>query len=652
MGEIIIANQRFTIDAKVVNFTQSPFWNATVEACVGSSRPCPGNAPFSANAKNKSPRRYALRPQLRKFGKNPPLDATKALIKQFVLHHDGCWSAEMCWNVLHNERGLSCHFLIDNDGTIYQTIDLAFMAYHAAEYNVSSIGVEFCSRGDATRDPGAAEYSRRGMKRQTTPCKINGHTILAYDFAPPQYDAMKALARGLTRLLPNLPLEYPQHLAGKQSWDTMPTAMGFAGYMGHYHCTTRKWDPGPFDFKTFCEKLRGALCFPLWTGKPPAAGDKPVVPTNGTLLRQRTDELYAANEKRADGGFYPVGPWGEYRLWHGGVHLRADEKAPVYAPFPGRVVAARMVKPSPVGSVSFVLLRHDMNVGRSPLRFYSLYMHLIDESAEKDPLAQPAWMRKDSWKTAPRAGDVALLDEPVEAGEIIGRVGVAGPPEARAAQIHFEIFSTGELLTDMEATPAWLVIDGSAGGRACDLEEVNEHIDTNQDERLETSELIAFFGGAGGGNLDVLRRRIAYNTSEWTAEPDWEETLRSDPEFRDVPVDELRQMIADQITPTLWWTAPVAKHARLPLDGVVFHYHPISFVHFLNEKIVEAAVSSPDQVVDASDARGVPDGVVDDLGDETGESAVSDKDLATEDPYQDLTLEQILEGFDGDPLSQ
>lgn len=90
----------------------------------------------------------------------------------------------------------------------------------------------------------------------------------------------------------------------------------------------------------------------------------------------------------------------------------------------------------------------------------------------------------------------------------------------------------------------------------------------------------------------------------------------------------------------------------LPLDGVVFHYHPISFVHFVNEKIVEAAVSSPDQVVDASQAKGVPEGVVDDLGDETGESAVSDKDLATEDPYQDLTLEQILEGFDGDPLSQ
>ena len=33
----------------------------------------------------------------------------------------------MASSVLQNERGLSCHFLLDNDGTIYQTLDLALM---------------------------------------------------------------------------------------------------------------------------------------------------------------------------------------------------------------------------------------------------------------------------------------------------------------------------------------------------------------------------------------------------------------------------------------------------------------------------------------------------------------------------------------------
>ena len=57
------------------------------------------------------------------MGEDAPYDAVKSVIKQFVIHHDGCASADMCFNVLQNERGLSCHFLIDNDGTIFQTIE-------------------------------------------------------------------------------------------------------------------------------------------------------------------------------------------------------------------------------------------------------------------------------------------------------------------------------------------------------------------------------------------------------------------------------------------------------------------------------------------------------------------------------------------------
>ena len=61
------------------------------------------------------------------------------------------------------------------------------------------------------------------------------------------------------RLLPNLPAEFPQSGAGVQSWDTLPpsASFSFSGYIGHYHLTNQKWDPGPFDFKDFCRKLRG-----------------------------------------------------------------------------------------------------------------------------------------------------------------------------------------------------------------------------------------------------------------------------------------------------------------------------------------------------------------------------------------------------------
>src|SRR5947207_3046629 len=152
-GKLIIAGQYFHVDAPVINFREPPFWDATREFCMPTASDpnphCkPGGVPYG-NLPTPYSKRYSTRPMLRRYGNNPPLDAVKSVVRQFVIHHDGCNSADMCFSVLQNERGLSVHFLIDNDGTIYQTIDLGLMAYHASEWNVNSIGVELCNRGDA-----------------------------------------------------------------------------------------------------------------------------------------------------------------------------------------------------------------------------------------------------------------------------------------------------------------------------------------------------------------------------------------------------------------------------------------------------------------------------------------------------------------------
>jgi hypothetical protein len=46
--------------------------------------------------------------------------------------------------------------------------------------------------------------------------------------------------------------------------------------------------------------------------------------------------------------------------------------------------------------------------------------------------------------------------------------------------------------------------------------------------------------------------------------------------------------VADQITPGLWWDDKTAAHCKLPPDGVVYHYHPISFVSWLNQQLIDA----------------------------------------------------------------
>ena len=65
--------------------------------------------------------------------------------------------------------------------------------------------------------------------------------------------------------------------------------------------------------------------------------------TRGSATRGEAQaaELVRNNEEEAMGGYYPVGPFGRSRLWHGGMHINMNEGAPVFCPFPGRIVAAR-----------------------------------------------------------------------------------------------------------------------------------------------------------------------------------------------------------------------------------------------------------------------------------------------------------------------
>ena len=658
-GNLIIANQTFKTDAPIVTFMDPPYWNATSHNCfVTENDPRPlctpgkdGQVPYG---KLPSPytQRYTSRPALRRYGATPPLDAVKAVIRQFVVHHDGCSSSDMAFGVMQNERGLSCHFLIDNDGTIFQTIDLALAAYHAAEWNFGSIGVELCNRGDVKLDANYYSSGKHGPDRKPVPCRINGHTFLAFEFTKQQMDSFKLLARALQHYLPNIPAEYPQSSPGVQHWDTLPAqgsggSFAFSGYIGHYHLTGQKWDPGPFDFKAFCSSLRGSFCFPLFPkGEPKKNQDRPIVPEQADELKDDTNELFKANENKADGGFFPVGPWGEARLWHGGVHLTAKAGAPVFAPFPGRLVVARMGADSPAGSVNFVLLRHDMALGTSKVQFFSLYMHLTDDTKASDA-KPPDWLTNPTsgWKKQnAKPGTVVLLDEPIEAGTLIGHVGKAGPGEWSRSQVHIEFFANSELFVGVRNSP-FDVVDGTAGGRFCDAARINDLIDLNHDQKLSRQEISNFYNGGGGSQV---RSIVTFHVSEWTNEPSWTDALRVPKDFKDLKPAEIDQMIADQITPGLWWDPAVAKHAKLAPNGEVYHYNPIFFLGWFNQQLLDAAaIAGP--AADAKDAKDIPKDLLDDFGvnsDKDGASMRSGTDVAEDPCNKNLGLPELALGFD------
>lgn len=658
-GLLWIGGKPFKTDAPIVNFTEGPRWNAMAETCyVTQTDPAPNcknnMIPYGKLPNGPYTKRYSQRWPLRQFGNNPPYEAVKGVVRQFVIHHDGCNNADMCWSVLQNERGLSVHFILDNDGTIYQTLDLGLMAYHASEWNTYSIGVEMCNKGDAIAFPNFYSSGKWGPQREVKTIKINNATIKAYTYTKAQMESLTLLGRALARYLPNLPSEFPQASPGKQHWGTIPhdQSMKFAGYIGHYHLWDQKWDPGPFEFETFCRGLRGSFSYPVYPkGEPKklksgVVEDRPEVSDQADELKDDAKDLYKLNEGRADGGFFPVAPWGESRLWHGGVHLtslggKADDT--VFAPFPGRMVAARMGKQSAIGSNNFVLIRHDMNLSATKVQFYSLYMHLADE-LQNDPKSQPEWMTKSKAFSEAKAGDVALLDEPIDAGQKLGKMGKAGPGDLSKTQLHVEFFATSELFAGMAGANIWTAIDGTAGGRFCEAKQINDMIDTDKDGTLSKTEISQFFANGNGAQLHYV---VPLFVSEWTFEPNWAEQLRVPKDFKKVKAADIDAMVAEQITPGLWWDDKVASHCRLPADGIVYHYHPVAFIAWFNQLLVDAAASGdPNEKLDEKDARTVPKGITDDFGDKLGTSMRSQDETTEDNCNAKLTLNELVLGFD------
>ena len=204
----------------------------------------------------------------------------------------------MCFHVLQNERGLSVHFLIDNDGTIYQTLDLGHAPFRPRSVNEISVGVELCQPRRRERRTRTTTSSGRHRSATKADCKINDNTILAYDYTSAQYESMQLRsARRLARLFPNLPAELSaveRRRAERGTRSPYGSTFGYSGYLGHYHLTNQKWDPGPFDFKEFIHRHPRAHVLSRSSSAPATRPDIPDDPDKQTghadaALRQQRE---------------------------------------------------------------------------------------------------------------------------------------------------------------------------------------------------------------------------------------------------------------------------------------------------------------------------------------------------------------------------
>lgn len=83
--------------------------------------------------------------------------STGAKVDRIILHHTGDDSAQKTYAALKS-RGLSVHYIISRDGTIYHVVDENMRAAHASGWNDRSIGIEIVNTGHKDMEYTDAQY--------------------------------------------------------------------------------------------------------------------------------------------------------------------------------------------------------------------------------------------------------------------------------------------------------------------------------------------------------------------------------------------------------------------------------------------------------------------------------------------------------------
>jgi N-acetyl-anhydromuramyl-L-alanine amidase AmpD len=292
--EIMVCGQLYHTTTPVVLWTDPGGYDAyRVErrfAPLAEAAWNKGAGPSIRNPNRYTMRRRGLSPEEieRVRGGGWDLALLQRVVDQFVIHFDARGTSRNCFEILQDVRGLSVHFMLDLDGTIYQTLDLKESAQHATIANGRSVGVEIANIGAYPVDkaeilgrwyqPGPdgririvdpktsrpptvvrASVELRPSRNEPVAGTIQGQKLIQYDLTKEQYAALQRLAATLCTLFPKIKCDFPHDAAGAVIPHKLPAAdlEAYQGILGHYHVQTNKVDPGPaFHWPQFIEGTR------------------------------------------------------------------------------------------------------------------------------------------------------------------------------------------------------------------------------------------------------------------------------------------------------------------------------------------------------------------------------------------------------------
>jgi N-acetylmuramoyl-L-alanine amidase len=282
--EIVVAGQFFHTGTPIVLWMDPGGYDAyRVERRFAPFEQSDWKSSTEKNPQLGTPNRYGMRRDglsdwqiARMRGGGMDLLTLQGLVDQFVLHFDACGTSRQCFKVLHDLRCLSVHFMLDLDGTIYQTLDLKERAWHATSANSRSIGIEIANIGAYPKGQRAtldrwyktdsagsthirippefepsgirtADFVARPVRPEPVEGSIQGQQLEQFDLTTEQYDALIKLTAALCRIFPDLECDYPRDEKNAPISTKLPeeTLRKYRGLLGHYHIQANKVDPGP-----------------------------------------------------------------------------------------------------------------------------------------------------------------------------------------------------------------------------------------------------------------------------------------------------------------------------------------------------------------------------------------------------------------------
>ena len=282
--EIVVAGQMFHTGTRVVTWMDPGGYDAyRVERRFAPIEESDWAATKAKLSGTETPNRYSQRKgdltpaELERVrGGGWDLPTLQRVVDQFVIHYDVCGIAKQCFNILHDHRNLSVHFMLDLDGTLYQTLDLKERARHATVSNDRSVGIEIANMGayppadaktldewyarDAQGKPfikvpeklgdpmiRTKNFTGRPARAERVRGVVQGEDLVQYDLTPQQYRALIRLTATLAKVFPRIKLDYPRGADGSVLPHKLPDdeLAKFHGVLGHFHIQTNKTDPGP-----------------------------------------------------------------------------------------------------------------------------------------------------------------------------------------------------------------------------------------------------------------------------------------------------------------------------------------------------------------------------------------------------------------------